>query len=134
MRLSSQLALCGAALTSWLNSGEQAKAGDSVQYDYTLRRANGYFIYATVACGIGCGDGTPEVTQLGGKGALIAGLDELLTGMRPGEKRRALIPPALGYVRDGLLPQPPDFGQRRQVAVHSKEPLVFEVRLVKIRK
>ena len=36
--------------------------------------------------------------------------------------------------RDGLLPQPPDFGQRRQVSVHSKEPLVFEVRLVKIRK
>ena len=36
--------------------------------------------------------------------------------------------------RDGLLPQPPDFGQRRQVSVHSKEPLVFEVRLVKVRK
>ena len=96
---------------------------------------------------------------LGPKGGLVAGLDELLTGMRPGEKRRALIPPALGYVRrvaaravraccqqasadnahsllrrDGLMPQPPDFGQRRQVSVHSKEPLVFEVRLVKIRK
>ena len=81
------------------SSGEQAKAGDSVQFDYTIRRANGYFIYATVACGIGCGDGTPEVAQLGGKGTLIAGLDELLTGMRPGEKRRALVPPALGYVR-----------------------------------
>jgi hypothetical protein len=79
-------------------SGEPAKAGDSVQYDYTLRRANGYFIFATVACGIGCGDGTPEVAALG-SGKLIAGLDELLTGMRPGEKRRALIPPALGYVR-----------------------------------
>ena len=80
------------------SSGEQAKAGDNIQYDYTLRRANGYFIFATVACGIGCGDGTPEVAQLG-KTALIAGLEELLTGMRPGEKRRALIPPALGYVR-----------------------------------
>ena len=153
-----------AADRAWplLRSGEQAKAGDNIQFDYTLRRANGYFIYATVACGIGCGDGTPEVAQLG-KTALIVGLEELLTGMRPGEKRRALIPPALGYARcveskgrhqpassqgtdsglatlvtvarrDGLLPQPPDFGQRRQVSVHSKEPLVFEVRLVKIRK
>ena len=82
----------------YLRSGEQAKAGDNIQFDYTLRRANGYFIYATVACGIGCGDGTPEVAQLG-KTALIAGLEELLTGMRPGEKRRALIPPALGYAR-----------------------------------
>jgi hypothetical protein len=36
--------------------------------------------------------------------------------------------------RDGLEPQPPDFGQRRQVAVHAREPLVFEVRLVKVRK
>jgi FKBP-type peptidyl-prolyl cis-trans isomerase 2 len=86
--------LCG-------RSGEPAAAGDSVQYDYTLRRANGYFVYATVACGVGCGDGTPEVSRLGGQSGskLIAGLDELLTGMRPGEKRRALVPPALGYVR-----------------------------------
>ena len=36
--------------------------------------------------------------------------------------------------RDGLLPQPPDFGQRRQVIVHAREPLVFEVRLVKVKK
>jgi FKBP-type peptidyl-prolyl cis-trans isomerase 2 len=70
-----------------------------VQYDYTLRRANGYFVYATVARGVGCGDGTPEVSRLGPGNKLIAGLDELLTGMRPGEKRRALVPPALGYVR-----------------------------------
>jgi FKBP-type peptidyl-prolyl cis-trans isomerase len=44
---------------------------------------------------------------------LIAGLDELLTGMRPGEKRRALIPPMAGYVTKGLEPQPPDFGRGR---------------------
>ena len=99
-----------------------------------MRRANGYFIYATVACGIGCGDGTPELATLGPSTKLIAGLDELLTGMRPGEKRRALVPPRLGYVSDGLAPQPPDFGQRRQVTVHAREPLVFEVRLVKVRK
>jgi FKBP-type peptidyl-prolyl cis-trans isomerase len=114
-------------------SGDEAARGDVVQFHYTLRRANGYFIFATIECGVGCGDGTPEVATLG-KTPLIAGLEELMTGMRPGEKRRALIPPALGYVTSGLLPQPPDFGQRRQVIVHASEPLVFEVRLVKVKK
>lgn len=108
-------------------------SGDTVQYDYTLRRANGYFIYSTSDCGIGCGDGTPAVAKLGTT-ALIAGLQELLTGMRPGERRRALVPPRLGYVAAGLLPQPPDFGQRRQVSVHASEPLVFEVRFVKVKR
>lgn len=79
-------------------TGDAAASGDVVQFQYTLRRANGYFIYATIECGVGCGDGTPETATLG-KTPLIAGLEELLTGMRPGEKRRALIPPALGYTR-----------------------------------
>ncbi len=85
-------------LTAPAHSGTPAATGDVVSYDYTLRRANGYFIYATIDCGIGCGDGTPETATLG-KTPLIAGLEELLTGMKPGEKRRALVPPSLGYVR-----------------------------------
>ena len=81
-------------------TGAAAAPGDLGQFDYTLRRGNGYFIYSTADCGIGCGDGNPFYTTLG-KTALITGLEELLTGMRPGERRRALIPPALGYVRCG---------------------------------
>ena len=81
-------------------TGAAAAVGDLVQFDYTLRRGNGYFIYSTADCGIGCGDGSPFFATLG-KTALITGLEELLTGMRPGERRRALIPPALGYVRCG---------------------------------
>ena len=53
--------------------------------------------------------------------------------MQPGEKRRALIPPAVGYVTKGMEPQPPEFGQRRQVETHAGEPLVFEVKLIKVR-
>lgn len=113
--------------------GEPAKAGDVAVFQWILRRANGYFIYGTIDCGIGCGNGDPSEYKLGPDGKLIAGLDELLTGMRPGEKRRALIPPAAGYVSKGLEPQPPEFGQKRQVEVHASEPLVFEVKLVKTR-
>lgn len=114
-------------------SGSPAAPGQRVQFEYTLRRGNGYFVYSTAPCGLPtCGDGTPFSTTLG-DGTLIAGLDELLTGMRPGEKRRAMVPPELGYVKDGLEPCPPDFGQKRQVMAHKMEPLVFEVRLVKAR-
>ena len=60
-------------------------------------------------------------------GGLYAG------GMQPGEKRRALIPPAVGYVTKGMAPQPPEFGQKRQVETHAGEPLVFEVKLIKVR-
>lgn len=53
--------------------------------------------------------------------------------MQPGEKRRALIPPSAGYVSKGMQPQPPEYGQKRQVEVHAGEPLVFEVKLIKVR-
>jgi len=117
-------------------AGEPARAGDVAVFDYVMRRANGYFIYATIDCGVGCGNGDPAEYALGPQGNLIAGLDELLTGMKPGERRRALIKPELGYRANpkSLDPQPPEFGQRRQIEVHSAEPMIFEVKLVKTRR
>ena len=86
-----------------------------VDVQYVLRRSNGYFIYSTADCGVGCGTGEPARLKLGPDGPLIPGLDDVLTGMRPGGKRRALVPPALGYDgRPGGEPQPPEYGQRRQ--------------------
>jgi hypothetical protein len=32
-----------------------------------------------------------------------------------------------------MEPQPPEFGQKRQVEAHANEPLVFEVKLIKTR-
>ena len=40
----------------------------------------GYFIYGSIDCGIGCGNGDPDEYKLGPEGKLIVGLDELLTG------------------------------------------------------
>ena len=39
---------------------------------------------------------TGPVTVRLGAGQLIPGLEEVLAGMRPGSKRRALVPPSAG--------------------------------------
>ena len=70
-----------------------------------------------------------------GKGNIIPGLEEALVGMKPGAKRRVVIPPQLGYTGPNadLQPQPPTFATKRQLLNHSNEPLLFEVQLLKIR-
>eukprot|EP00899_Mesostigma_viride_P004822 jgi/Mesvir1/14340/Mv09748-RA.1 len=113
--------------------GEPAQSGGGVLFDFVLRRSNGYFIYSTI-------DGVsfqprdvptgPLFAKLGG-GTLIPGLEEVLIGMKPGARRRALIPPSMGYIQPNLQPQMPTFGTRRQLESHSSEPLLFEVQMLR---
>eukprot|EP00850_Spirogloea_muscicola_P021375 SM000246S08218 [mRNA] locus=s246:146123:148325:- [translate_table: standard] len=110
-------------------SGSEAKPGDSVQFNYVCRRSNGYFVYSTVDPF--SGEAQPATLPLG-EGKMILGLEEVLYGMRPGGKRRALVPPSAGYVSSDLEPQPKEFGPRRSLYSHAKEPLVFEVQLLKV--
>lgn len=57
---------------------------------------------------------------------------QVLIGMSPGSRVRALIPPELGYTSSVLQPQPPTFATKRQLANHSREPLLFEVELLRV--
>ncbi|TNE84273.1 MAG: peptidylprolyl isomerase [Deltaproteobacteria bacterium] len=57
-----------------------------------------------------------------GKGRVIAGWDEGLLGMKPGEKRQLVIPPNLGYGEAGRPPTIPGGAT-----------LIFEVTLVEVR-
>ncbi|GBF99063.1 hypothetical protein Rsub_11834 [Raphidocelis subcapitata] len=115
-------------------AGPSAAEGDTVLFDYTLRRADGYFVYATVEGAsfqprdVPVG---PVSFRLGG-GQLVPGLEETLIGMQPGGRRRALVPPEQGYTSSALGPQPPTFATRRQLANHSREPLLFEVELLRV--
>jgi FKBP-type peptidyl-prolyl cis-trans isomerase len=68
-----------------------------------------------------------------GAGELIPGLEEVLTGMQQGGKRRALIPPEVGYAGLASEPQPPTFATKRQLENHKSEPLLFELQLLKVR-
>ncbi|KAH9313181.1 hypothetical protein KI387_028216, partial [Taxus chinensis] len=104
--------------------GPVAHEGDKVELNYVCRRSNGYFVHSTVDQING--ESKPVILPVDDK-QIIAGLKEVLIGMRAGGKRRALIPPDLGYTSENLEPQPLEFGPRRSLLSHVKEPLVFEV-------
>jgi len=82
---------------------------------------------------------SPFKTNHQGTGDLVPGLDSALAGALPGSKRRAFVPPSAGYtsklkrgVKGALGPQPPTFASRRQLANHEREPLVFEVQVLRV--
>lgn len=109
--------------------GQEAHEGDTVEFNYVCRRSNGYFVHSTVDQF--SGESSPVILPLDDD-QIIKGLKEVLVGMKVGGKRRALIPPSVGYTSDTLQPIPEEFGPRRSLLSHAKEPLVFEVQLLKV--
>ncbi|TYH87243.1 hypothetical protein ES332_D01G103100v1 [Gossypium tomentosum] len=109
--------------------GREARDGDYVQVNYVCRRSNGYFVHSTVDQF--SGESSPVTLPLD-ENQIIKGLKDVLTGMKVGGKRRALIPPSVGYINENLKPIPDEFGPRRSLLSHAKEPLIFEVQLLKI--
>ncbi|KAI3673896.1 hypothetical protein L6452_40026 [Arctium lappa] len=109
--------------------GREAREGDLVEVNYVCRRANGYFVHSTVDQF--SGESSPVILPLNEK-EIIKGLKEVIIGMKVGGKRRALIPPSVGYVDQNLGPIPDEFGPRRSLLSHVKEPLIFEVQLLKV--
>jgi hypothetical protein len=116
--------------------GPTARPGQRVLVDYVLRRANGYFIYATVE-GVSFQPRdvpTGPVLLTLGDGSVVPGLEEVLLTMRRGGKRRVLLPPAQGYPGRAAAIQPkmPTFATQRQLDTHSAEPLMFEVQVLRV--
>lgn len=110
----------------------QVEDGSLVGVKYVMRRSNGYFIDASYGF-----DRFETFNFRAGSGQVVPGFDIALRGMHVGARRRFVIPPRLGYVKgtgkNDPGPIPPDFGARRSLASHAKEPLIFEVQVVKIR-
>ncbi|MQL67964.1 hypothetical protein Taro_000234 [Colocasia esculenta] len=109
--------------------GAEAMEGDAVEFNYVCRRSNGYFVHSTVDQF--SGESRPVILHLDDK-EIIQGLREVLIGMKVGGKRRALVPPAAGYISENLKPIPEEFGPRRSLLSHANEALVFEVQLLKV--
>lgn len=98
-----------------VGSGREAKSGDTVHVQYTGTLTNGKKFDSSYDHG-----GDPFKFTIG-KGEVIKGWDQGVSGMKVGGKRRLRIPSDLGYGDKGSPPNiPPGAG------------LVFEVELVSI--
>jgi hypothetical protein len=112
--------------------GKQAEEGNSVQFQWVLRRSNGYFVDASSNYG-----NEPFIYRVGNTKKVIKGLDEAIRGMRAGGVRRINIPPQVGFTGVGDEfpgPMPSDFGPRRQILSRiDKEVWYFEIQLIKVK-
>lgn len=96
-------------------TGAEAKAGQTVRVNYTGWLTDGTKFDSSLDTG------SPFEFELGA-GMVIKGWDEGVVGMKVGEKRKLVIPPALGYGARGA-----------GGVIPPNATLVFEVDLVSVR-
>ena len=96
-----------------VGTGASAAAGDTITVNYVGTLTNGQKFDSSYD------RGTPFTFRLGA-GAVIAGWDQGLVGMRVGGKRRLTIPPNLAY------------GSQQVGPIPANSTLIFEVELVSI--
>jgi hypothetical protein len=102
-----------------------------VSLKYVMRRSNGYFIDASFGF-----DRFDNYSFTMGTGSVIPGFEKALAGLHPGSRRRIVVPPALGYTKGTSTaspgPIPPDWGARRSLGAHAREPILFEVLIERV--
>jgi FKBP-type peptidyl-prolyl cis-trans isomerase len=86
-------------------TGQVAKVGDTVAMNYTGRLADGTVFDSNVDPKFG--HVTPFIFTLGA-GQVIPGWDKGIVGMKVGEKKTLVIPPADAYGASGQGPIPPN--------------------------
>lgn len=116
-----------------VGDGAVVEEGKTVQFQWVLRRQNGYFVDASSNYG-----SEPFIYKVGNLKKVIKGVDEGIRGMRVGGVRRLLIPASLAYVQgvgDGLPgPMPDGFGPRRQIETRrEREVWYMELQVAKVR-
>lgn len=95
--------------------GDEAKHGDTVEMHYRGSFPDGKQFDSSY-------DRNSTFTFKLGAGQVIQGFDLMVLGMRPGGKRKATIPPEMGYGARGA-----------GGAIPPNATLVFEVELISIR-
>jgi len=100
-------------------AGDVAKIGDTVSMNYTGRLANGTVFDSNVDPKFN--HVTPFIFTLGA-GQVISGWDKGIVGMKVGEKKTLVIPPADGY------------GSKDYGPIPGNSTLTFDVELLAIKK
>ena len=113
--------------------GAEVQEGKSVQFQWVLRRSNGYFVDASSNYG-----DEPFIYKVGNTKKVIKGVDEGIRGMKVGGVRRMNIPPKMAFVSgvgdDKPGPMPAGFGPRRQIETRiDKEVWYFEIKVTKVK-
>jgi cyclophilin family peptidyl-prolyl cis-trans isomerase len=110
-------------------TGEIAAAGSEMTLKYTGRLIGGLAFVSTPDAGKPSPNVSPEsFIYRPGKEQIINGLREGLGGMKQGEKRLLIIPPALGYGQNGFYAKNIP-GQKRFV-ISPDQILIMEVTLI----
>ena len=117
-------------------TGKTAEEGKTVQFQWVLRRSNGYFVDSSDNYG-GEG-GEPYIYKVGNTAKVIPGLDEGIRGMKVGGVRKLNTPAKVAFVAgvgDGKPgPMPAGFGPRRQILTRiDTETWYWEIKLVKVK-
>lgn len=118
-------------------TGKTAEEGKTVQFQWVLRRSNGYFVDSSDNYG-GEG-GEPFIYKVGNTQKIIPGLDEGIRGMKVGGVRKLNTPANVAFVAGGVGdgkpgPMPAGFGPRRQILTRiSTETWYWEIKLLKVK-
>lgn len=119
-------------LSEGKEDGPVAKVGDSVVCAYTSRLAglNGVKLDSSY-------DKGADFRFVVGADNVVPGVNETVTGMRLGGKRRAVVPPSLGYKNADTEPSVTEFFARRRLLsvlnTARDATIVFDIELLRIR-
>jgi len=117
-----------------VGDGPAAEQGRSVQFQWVIRRANGYFVDASSNYG-----DEPFIYRVGDQKKIVPGIDSAIRGMKVGGVRRMLLPATQAFVGglelDSPGPVPRDFGPRRQLIniQSTNQNVYFEIKLTKVK-
>ncbi|KAJ7519728.1 hypothetical protein O6H91_20G053600 [Diphasiastrum complanatum] len=113
-------------------TGRRVSLGYIVSVQYIIYKMNGLYLDSLGYGKEGKDDVGETLTFQFGKNLVPKAVELGMEGMQLGGRRRILVRPQLGWVNGDILPHPTSSAAQRRMLNNLKQPLLFEVELVKI--